>query len=283
MTPHGPPTRGSRSAAASTPAGRLAGTRALPARAAGGRYVYGIVRPAGPLRIGPLGVGARPAPVRLVVHRRLAALVSDVGQGPLDPTRENLLAHERVNEAVLRQQGLLPMAFGTVLGGDDDVVEFLKGAYDPLRRAMGRMEGHVEYAVKLLCDRDQLVRSLEREDEDLRRLRQEISTQHGASYFTRIQYGRLVDTALQQAGERAAALVQARLREAAADVRLERPLGDRVVLSLAVLIPRDRQAVFDARLAQLGHELQRMTLRCTGPFPPYSFVRLRVRLDGAER
>jgi len=47
-----------------------------------------------------------------------------------------------------------------------------------------------------------MVREIEQQDEDVRRLKQEISAQKGSTYFARMQYGRLVDAALQAHSEK---------------------------------------------------------------------------------
>ena len=59
-------------------------------------------------------------------YRDLAAVVSDVPLGILDSTRENVLAHERVNEIVMRDHTVIPMSFGTIFKTRDDIVQLLR-------------------------------------------------------------------------------------------------------------------------------------------------------------
>src|SRR5262245_2125553 len=94
-----------------------------------GRYVYCIVRTGRPLSFGPIGIGDVPAPVYSVRCDDLSAVVSDTPLGVLDPTRDNVLAHQRVNETVMREHTVLPMSFGTMFKTRDDVTAFLKSAY----------------------------------------------------------------------------------------------------------------------------------------------------------
>ena len=47
---------------------------------------------------GPIGLGAEPADVYTISRGDLAAVVSDAPLEVLDPTRDNVLAHQRVNE-----------------------------------------------------------------------------------------------------------------------------------------------------------------------------------------
>ena len=65
-----------------------------------GKYVYCVIQSAESLRFGGAGIGDNGSEIHTIHHRDLAAVVSDVPLGILDSTRENVLAHERVNEIV---------------------------------------------------------------------------------------------------------------------------------------------------------------------------------------
>ncbi|HET9316048.1 MAG TPA: GvpL/GvpF family gas vesicle protein, partial [Vicinamibacteria bacterium] len=72
------------------------------------KYVYCVIESEKPQRFGPLGLGAEPSDVTTVHFRDLAAVVSDTPREVIDATRENILAHERVNEAVMRNHTVIP-------------------------------------------------------------------------------------------------------------------------------------------------------------------------------
>src|SRR5690606_8463947 len=156
-----------------------------------GQYVYCIIQSEAPLTFGPLGIGHEPAEVRTVHFKNLAAVVSATPMVVHDPTRENVLAHQRVNETVMLQHTVLPMSFGTVFKTTDDIVELLRSAYDAFTDVLQKMRDKVEFGLKVLWDRDQIIREIEEEDEDIRRLKNEISSQKGSTYFARMQYGRM--------------------------------------------------------------------------------------------
>ena len=135
-------------------------------------------------------------------YRDIAAVVSNTPMVVQDPTRENVLAHQRVNETVMQQHTVIPMSFGTVFKTDDDIMELLRSAYDAFTDVLNKMQDKFEFGLKVLWDRDQIIREIEEEDEDIRRLKGEISSQKGSTYFARMQYGRLIDAALQARSER---------------------------------------------------------------------------------
>lgn len=84
--------------------------------------------------------------------------------------------------------------FGKIgIGGRGDDV------YDALRDVLERMKNKLEYGLKVDWDRDAVVREIEDSNEEIRRLRAEItSEQQRSTYFARMQLGRPVERALSE-------------------------------------------------------------------------------------
>jgi hypothetical protein len=246
-----------------------------------GRYVYCIIRSDQPLNFGPIGIGEEPAPVYTVRCDDLSAVVSDAPLGVLDPTRDNVLAHQRVNETVMSDHTVLPMSFGTVFKTRDDVTAFLKSAYRAFSDVLDKMENKLEFGLKVLWDRDAVIHAIEHEDEDIHRLKSEIAAQKGSTYFARMQYGRLIDAALQAKSERYVSEIFERLRDVSVAARANKPIGDRMILNAAFLVSRDSEEAFDLRVKQLGAGHDKLTFKYTGPWPPYNFVNIRLKLERA--
>jgi len=250
-----------------------------------GKYVYCIVRSPEPLTFGAIGLGAEPAVVQTVNYKDLAAVVSDapVGAHPaLDPTRENVLAHQRVNETVMKNHTVIPMAFGTAFRTKDDIIELLRSAKDAFLDVLAKMENKLEFGLKVLWERDQVVKEIELEDEDVRRLKTEISSQKGSTYFARMQYGRLIEAALQARSEQYVAHILAALRDVSVASRTDKPIGDKMILNAAFLVTRQGEKGFDAKVKELGAVFDTLNFRYTGPWPPYNFVNIRLKLERAN-
>jgi hypothetical protein len=247
-----------------------------------GKYVYCIVGADEALRFGPIGFGTPPGEVYTVLYEDIAAVVSDAPIEVLDATRENVLAHERVNEAVMRYQTVIPMSFGTVFKTRDDIIELLRGAHGAFQDVLTKMENKVEFGLKVLWDRDAMIRQLEHDDEDIRRLKSEIATQKGSTYFARVQYGRLVDGAIQNRSEQYVGEIFDALRDVCVASRTNKPIGEKMIMNAAFLVEREREAAFDARVKALGARYEALTFRYTGPWPPYNFVNIRLKLERAK-
>jgi len=246
-----------------------------------GKYVYCIIEAAEPLRFGLVGIGADPSEVYTVHYKNLGAVVSDAPLEVLDSTRENVLAHERVNETVMREHTVIPMSFGTVFKTREDIIELLRSAAEAFGDVLNKMQNKLEFGLKVLWDRDQAVREVESEDEDISRLKKEISSQKGPTYFARMQYGRLVDAALHARSERYVAVVLDELRDVSVASRINKPIGDKMIMNAAFLISRDQEQAFDSKVKSIAGRFDMLTFKYTGPWPPYNFVNIRLKLERA--
>src|SRR5436309_6305509 len=163
-----------------------------------GIYVYSIIECAEPRTFGKIGIGGRGDPVYTVHYKDLAAVVSQTPLVVYDPTRENVLAHEHVNEVII-EEGFtpVPMSFGTLFKTEKDIVEFLEDTYDALRDVLVKMKDKLEFGLRVNWAREEVLAEIERDDEGIRRLKEEISkSQHSTTYFARRQLARMVEQAL---------------------------------------------------------------------------------------
>jgi hypothetical protein len=246
-----------------------------------GKYVYCVIEAQDPLAFGSIGIGSDPSGVFTVHYRNLAAVVSDAPLEVLDSTRDNVLAHERVNETVMREHTVIPMSFGTIFKTREDIVELLRSAAEAFGDVLNKMQNKLEFGLKVLWDRDQAVREVEEDDDDISRLKKEISGQKGPTYFARMQYGRLVDAALQARSERYVAAILDELRDVSVASRINKPIGDKMIMNAAFLISRDRESAFDNKVKLIASRLDKLTFKYTGPWPPYNFVNIRLKLERA--
>jgi hypothetical protein len=276
-----PPEESGRRAVRVVPSPPPSSTSPAASADARGKYVYCVIGTSDELRFGPVGIGVDPAEVHTINYKDIAAVVSDTPIEVHEPTRQNVLAHERVNEIVMRQQTVIPMSFGTVFKTREDIQQLLRSAYDAFRDVLTKMEDKLEYGLKVLWDRDLVMRQLEQEDEDIRRLKGEISSQKGSTYFARMQYGRLVDAALLARSERFVSEIFEHLRPVAVASRANRPIGDKMIMNAAFLVQRKHEGDFDSSVKSLGARHDHLTFKYTGPWPPYNFVNIRLKLERA--
>ena len=248
-------------------------------------YVYGIV-PAGSTA-GGRGVGG--AGVELVRRGGLAAVVSEV---PLDEFEESALrerlndrswleANARAHEDVLvsfLSFGVVPLRFGTIYRGREEVERLLDEQADELARMLAHVSGRVELGVKAWVDRARLLRA-----------RDVGAPASGRSYLEQRLRARELASA---AGEQLAEVVRdahATLLRVSVDGVLNRPQSrelsgrhEEMILNGAYLVDADDASVAltVGRLRDAYGDLG-VAFELTGPWPPHNFVGPEPRrLDG---
>jgi Gas vesicle synthesis protein GvpL/GvpF len=264
-------------------AAELPPTPAVTTATDSGKYVYCIVRSDSPRDFGEIGIGGGRR-VYTVQYKDLSAVVSNTPIVLYDPTRENVLAHEFVNETVMREYTVIPMSFGTLFRSEDDVTELLRSAYQAFNDVLDKMQDKIEFGLKILWDREKVIANLEQQNDEIRRLKDEITNNASSStYFARMQLGRLVEAALEETGNRLVADVHDALKAIAVASRSNKVIGDRMIMNAAFLVERARSEEFDECVREVSHRYDDLlTFKYTGPWPPYNFVNIKLKLERAS-
>jgi len=249
-----------------------------------GKYVYCIIKSSEARDFGPIGIGDVSNQVYTVHHQDLAAVVSDTPIRIYDPTRENVLAHELVNETVMRDFTVIPMSFGTIFRTRDDIIELLRSTYKAFDDVLEKMRDKIEFGLKVLWDRDRVISRLEQDDDEIRRLKEEITgNAQSSTYFARMQLGRLVEAALENTANGYVMDIHESLKPVAVASRSNKPIGDRMIMNAAYLVERSREQEFDEAVKDLSRKYEELlSFKYTGPWPPYNFVNIKLRLERAD-
>src|SRR6266513_2614430 len=109
------------------------------------------------------------------------------------------------------------MSFGTIFKTREDIVELLRSAYDAFADVLSKMQDKLEFGLKVLWDRDEIVRAI----------------------------------------------------------------GDKMIMNAAFLVQRDQEPAFDRRIKEIASAFDKLTFKYTGPWPPYNFVNIRLKLERA--
>src|SRR5438270_6264381 len=246
----------------------------------GGRYVYGIIAAGEPVTFGRTGL-APGEQVYSVHYQDIAAVVSRTSVFIFDPTRENALAHEHVIESVMKSNTIIPMSFGTVFRTDDDIRDVLKTINASLKDVLKQMAGKVEFGLKVTWDRDRIIEELKHEDEEIHRFHLELTKKHlQSTYFARMQLGRMIDKSMAERSALYVREIYEALRSVCVASRDNKPIGEKMIMNAAFLIEREHESDFDATVNKIARKFgDRMNFKYTGPWPPYNFVNIRLKLE----
>ena len=255
-----------------------------------GRYLYAIVESERPLSPGISGLGARP--VYLIPCRGLAAVVSDCPLRPYPADAANAARHGAVVEEAMQAGPVLPVRFGTLLGGRERVVAMLEEHYEAFAEDLGRLRGKVEMGLKVLWD-------VERVREEVRAGGVGLSAAPasavaagrsaqgsgsggapanperalGRSYLLQKLQEHRMDEAVRERGAPLIARIEADLRPLAADSRVRRFPTARLLLDGTYLVAAEASEALCRAVERLEGRMADLRFLLSGPWPPYSFVR----------
>jgi hypothetical protein len=230
------------------------------------RYLYAIVDGAEPLTAPLMGLGD--APVSLLVCRDIAAAISPVDAGQLEPVTERLLCHETVVETLMEQRSTLPVRFGTIFSHPDRVLEVLNQRHAGFKADLARVAGQVEIGLRLLWD----VEAVRGAYQPAHTAPHIAADGAGARYLRE----RLASTALERHLHAQAELLDAWCREClgptTSDIHIRLLATEKMPVSAAFLVRRERLDDVLSVVRRMSSERLDLDVICTGVWPPYHFV-----------
>lgn len=272
-------------------------------------YVYGLVRSArrpslrgvSPGMPGGGEVRVLEVPATASSHRRTAApshrdwlIVSSVpereyGEAALDRGLPRIdwvgaraVAHEAVVEHFLSAPAVLPMQLFALFKTDERAIEHVTGDRRRIGGILSRIDGKVEWGVRLTWDERAARETVEKQHEG-RGKRSGPGGRSGAasgvSYLARkrdlLDVNRVQLTAARAEADRLYKTMTAAASDARRRTATEQAApGSRLLLDAAFLVPTSRAAAFRAMAQRHAKKLagSGLVVSLTGPWPPYNFI-----------
>ncbi len=249
---------------------------------ANGLYVYAITSADARLPESLEDIhGLQGAALLTVVRRDLAAVASPVDRAEIQPTAEQVLAHEAVVEGIRRASPSLPVRFGTVLADTEALQRVLSKQHDTLAADLARIGDKVELGLSVLWEEP----PTETAEEGAGPSPPAPTADRGAG--TRYLLERLSahrhQTALERRAGEVGREVGAVLDPRTLDRRSKLLPTARMPLRAAYLVNPAEVDAFRAAFEDLRRAHPELRFLLNGPWPPYSFVTPPDPQDGGER
>jgi hypothetical protein len=114
-----------------------------------GKYIYCIIASSYDCNFGPIGVGGRGDLVTTIGFEGLCMVVSDHSLNEIVVNPENILAHQKVIEEVMKEfNSILPLRFGNIAATPDEIRNLLNRRYSEFMELLRTFENKVEINVK---------------------------------------------------------------------------------------------------------------------------------------
>jgi hypothetical protein len=249
--------------------------------AAPGKYLYGFAESGFSLAAELPGLAG--APVHPIRFQDIAALVSDHPVEKLSLLRRNLEPHHRVIREITKQTTFIPATFGHISENQEQILEVLRESHAGIRAELERLAGRVEMGVKLLWDVDNIFDFFVSSGRELRNRRDRVFGKSRPTLEEKLELGAFFDKRLKQERERLGNQIIEALRPLTSEVRGNPPTDVKMVMNAAFLIEKSREKEFEEALYRAARLFDsNFALDYSGPWPPYNFVRLSLKVPAAE-
>ena len=250
-----------------------------------GKYIYCIIATKQERNFGPIGLVGED--VLTLGYNDLSMVVSSHPLTKVVVGRENMLAHQKVVEAVMQEfDSVLPARFGSIAASADEIRNLLDRRCVEFKTALRDMDHKVELGVKgQWLDMDAVFKGITDENKEIRRLKEKLQNDlSGRNIQAKIEVGRMVAKALANKKEQEAEKIVDALRRTASDCKLNKTFGDEMFINAAFLVDKGREKEFDNIMDDLNQAYKDgVKFAYAGPLPPYNFVTIEIHPEQWEK
>jgi len=263
-----------------------------------GKYIYCIIGTKQERNFGPIGIGGRGNEVLTIGYNDLSMVVSSHPMTKFVVDRQNMLAHEKVIEEVMKEfDSVLPVRFGTIASDADEIRNLLDRRYREFKDALRDMKHKVELGVKgIWKNMDIIFKEIIEENKEIKRLKEEIQNEASKKNIhpvkksfsngvqVKMEIGKMVEEALQKKKEKEAQDIVDVLRRTFVDYRLTKTICDEMFMNAAFLVDKGREKEFDNIMDELSREYNdRIKFMYAGPLPVFNFVNIVIYPEEWEK
>lgn len=246
-----------------------------------GKYIYCIIATEYDCNFGAIGVGGRGDLVTTIGFDGLCMVVSDHPLTKFTVNPENILAHQKVIEEVMKEfSSVLPLRFGTIAATPDEIRNLLNRRYSEFTELLKVFDNKVEVNVKCMWkDMASVYKEIDEKNETLKKLRRELEleTDQQKKNEKMIEAGKLVEIALKAKKEQEADEILMAFRKSVFEYKQNKISGDAMFFNTAFLINSGREKEIDNIITDLDKKYQdHIDFNYTSPLPIFNFIDLKI-------
>ncbi|MDP2278941.1 MAG: GvpL/GvpF family gas vesicle protein, partial [Nitrospirota bacterium] len=201
--------------------------------------------------------------------------------------RENLLAHEKVNEEVMKEfDSVLPVRFGTIASNADELRNLLDRRYREFKNLLRDMDHKIELGVKgIWKNMDVIFKEVVDENKAIKRTKEDIQNDKNKKNIqAKMEVGKMVEKDLEKKKEKEAERIVDVLRRTAFDHKLNKTISDGMFINAAFLVDKGREKEFDNMMDDLSDKYKnRIKFLYAGPLPVFNFANITIYPEEWER
>jgi len=250
-------------------------------------YIYCIISESRPQRFSFVGINNRE--VNLVHYKDIAAVVSPtpvINFDRLDKKElmRHVTTHQQVNEEIMKEYDVVPMAFGIIAPSVDEVQRILERVYLQFKTALKNISGKTEFAVQAWWDPKKILEELANTNSEIQKLQQEIFSKGSILGMPiKLKLGKLIQKEAETQRQTFINDIRADLQSLSYDSTLNKLIDDDMIANLSFFIEKVREPELDRKMQELGKKYEgKLRFKYIGPMPLYSFVNINLSLGNFE-
>lgn len=257
-----------------------------PQRIDEGIYLYCIADGSHTTSLGRIGIDQQE--VYTIPHQELSAVVhrcqAQAYQSDDPQTLKTwVVAHQRVVDRAWGSFGtVLPLGFDTIIQGKEGSTPeqtmrgWLDTESDRLKAKLLKLRGRAEYGVQISWDPQVIASQITREEPEARELQDAMrSKAPGTAYLVEQKLKGLMRKEMEARADACFKKFYGQIRAVVEDTKIEKTKkthdGKQMLMNLSCLTAREKAGALSQVLDGI-HATPGMSVRFTGPWPPYSFA-----------
>jgi len=241
-----------------------------------GKYIYCIIETAVAKTFGLIGIGGRGDELYTICFNDIAAVVSNSPIIRYNVSRENMLAHEKAIEEVMKEYTVLPVRFATITEDLEKVKKILEKEYSKFKDLLNRMKDKKELGLKAIFKEDVIYKDILEKYKEIKILKEKVaSLPSEKTYFKKAEIGEMVEAALQREKEIYKKDILNALSALAIEVKSNSSYYELMIINTAFLVEKYKETEFDQKVNELEAKYSsKLKLKYIGKVPPFNFVNL---------
>lgn len=243
-----------------------------------GYYLYGFINCSQLLEITTKAVGGNDSVHNLPYHG-IGVLYSAVNGKTIQPTRDNLMAHQKLLESLMEQYTVLPMRFGIVAQTKGVLYDGLNASSSIIRSKLQYFQGKRELNIKAFWVKEYIYEYIINSYPNIRSFRDSIQKLKGQiGHYKSIELGKMVERAFIAESEKEAEAIATEISSVTLQHAKGKIFGELMFLNLSVLVNNETEPHLDQLVNKAAEKRKgKVRFKYVGPSPPASFVNIHLK------
>ena len=248
-----------------------------------GYYLYAIANDLGSFQLDVNGIENEA--LKSVSVGEISAIISPCSLKKVRAERKNLMAHNNVLKALLKETTAIPMVFGTVADSMEQVRTILDLNQETLSHQLSEVEDCVEMGLQINWDVSNIFNYFLETHPELKTARDRLMpSTHEPSQNAKIELGQLFEWTVNQDRQRHANKVEEGLSPVCSQIkRLGSPRELKEIMRFALLVKKDRVDELENEvLGVAGLFDNNFSFDYNGPWSPHNFVDVDLKFEAVS-